>query len=142
AGQVPEPDVEGGHGVARDAHAADAAIGAIHLVPEPPHEERILADQELRETTGIRFHGLRASPSEHQCVAEALGTGVSVNARHDQPMLGQIERDRLHGGNTERERIDTNDLHNRSPSRSRWTAKQTLPRASYTKTFDASRPNF
>src|SRR5215471_21233434 len=32
-------------------------------------------------------------------------------------MLGQIERDRLHSGNTERERINTNDFHSSSPSR-------------------------
>jgi len=45
ARDVPEPDVERGERIAGDADLPDAAIRAIHLVPEPPDLGRVFADE-------------------------------------------------------------------------------------------------
>jgi|GEM_PF-819660 len=66
AGEVPERDVEGRHGVPGEAHTADAPIRAVHPVPEPANEQRVLADEQLGQAAGIRLDGLRAAAPEDQ----------------------------------------------------------------------------
>src|SRR5256885_392297 len=83
--------------MARDPDATDAAGGPVQLVPEPAHEQGILADQELREATGIGLDRLRARAAEHQRVAEPFRTRIRVDAGDDEAMLGQVKRDRLDG---------------------------------------------
>ncbi len=122
--QIPERDVERGQGVAGDAHATDAAVCSIHLVPEPADEQRVLADQELRQTAGVGFDRFRARPAEHQRVAQPLRPRIAMDAGHDQAVLRQVERDRLDGRDAERERVDADDLHGYAPPRWRCTTKE------------------
>src|SRR5262245_41504096 len=49
ADDVPEPDVERGQRVGRHALTLDAAVGAVHALPQTLDEHRILADQERLE---------------------------------------------------------------------------------------------
>jgi hypothetical protein len=58
ARQIPERDVERRQGIARDAYPANAAVGTVHLVPEPADQERILADEQFAEALRIGFDGL------------------------------------------------------------------------------------
>jgi hypothetical protein len=53
--------------------------------------------------------------AEHQRVAEAVEPGVGADARDDEPVLGQVERDRLGGRDPERERVDRGDFHGAHP---------------------------
>lgn len=49
ADQIPQPDVERAYGVARDSHAPDRSVRAVHSLPEALHEERVLAEEERLE---------------------------------------------------------------------------------------------
>ena len=112
ADDVPQRDVERGERVRGHAETPDPSIGAIHALPEPLDQPRVLADEERRKARlEVHLDGLGAAPAEGEAVAEPGDALVRVNVRHHQPVLAELERHRLRGRDGEDRAVDADDLH-------------------------------
>src|SRR5205807_3894745 len=112
ADDVPEADVERGERVGRHALALDPPVEAEHAFPQPLDEEWVLAQEERREARlEIDLDRLGAAAAEGEAVAESAEALVGLDRRDDEPVLGELERDRLGRGDAEDEALDAGDLH-------------------------------
>jgi hypothetical protein len=114
ARDVPERDVERAQRVRRDALPLDAAVGAIHPLPQALHEERVLTDQQ-RGKAGheVGLDGFDATAAERERVAEPGDALVGADVRHRQAVVGEVERDRLASRNAQDGGVDGRDFHGR-----------------------------
>src|SRR5712691_1859758 len=110
--EIPEADVERAQGIRRDALTLDPAVRAVHPLPQPRDEERILSEDEwLQAGLEIHLDRLGAAAAEGETVPESGEALVGVNHRDDQPVLGELERHRPGSRNAQDEAVDAGDLH-------------------------------
>ncbi len=113
---VPQRDVERAERIGRDALALDAAIRAVHALPQPLDQRRVLAHQQRRKTrVEVGLDGLGTTAAEGQGVAQAGEALVGANVRDDQAVVREVERDGLAVRNAQHGAVDGGDFHGRHP---------------------------